>query len=87
MDVQQSIVIDGKKTRLYDGEFLGGNRDYKFIYTGERRNPKKGEYFLSGACPKAYEAFNDLDRPRPIAKKIKVKKIEQPIIKIEYELI
>ena len=31
-----------------------------FVRTGEFREPKAGEFFLSGAIPEAYKAPNDL---------------------------
>jgi len=34
---------------------------------GPKRCPKKGEYYLSGALPQAYEAFNDLSQEFHIA--------------------
>lgn len=33
---------------------------YKAINTGVFRNPKKGEYYLSGAIPEAFHAPNNL---------------------------
>lgn len=30
------------------------------VRSNEFRNPKKGEYFLSGCIPKAYKAYNDM---------------------------
>lgn len=40
------------------------------VATGEKRAPRKGEWFLSGATPEAYHATNDLSTPYPIAKLI-----------------
>ncbi len=31
-----------------------------FRWSGEKRSPKKGEFFLSGAIPEVYRAPNDL---------------------------
>lgn len=31
-----------------------------FVYSGQKRAPKKGEYFLSGAKPEVYLAHNDM---------------------------
>jgi hypothetical protein len=31
-----------------------------FQYSGQKRSPKKGEYYLSGAIPQVYQAPNDL---------------------------
>lgn len=38
--------------------------------TGEKRPPKKGEWFLSGAIVEAYYAPNDLTTPYHIARLI-----------------
>ena len=38
--------------------FLGGKRFFNL--SGEKRCPKKGEYYLSGAIPEVYQAPNDL---------------------------
>jgi hypothetical protein len=40
--------------------------------SGEFRNPKKGEYFLSGAIVEAYRANKDLLTPYHIAKIVSV---------------
>lgn len=37
------------------------------IWTGERRPPRKGEWYLSGAIIEAYMAPNDLSSPHAIA--------------------
>lgn len=41
-------------------------------YTGEKRKPKKGEWYLSGACVAGYRAMNDLSTEYHIAELIKV---------------
>ena len=43
------------------------------VKTGERRSPKRGEWFLSGAIIEAYKASNDLDSPYLIAKLVRVR--------------
>jgi hypothetical protein len=40
--------------------------------TGEFREPKKGEWYLSGAIVEAYKARNDLTTKYWIAKRVKV---------------
>lgn len=40
----------------------------KAIWSGEKRKPKKDEWFLSGAIPHAYQAPNDLSTVYHIAK-------------------
>ena len=42
----------------------------RFVKTDEFRNPKKGEFFLSGAIIEAYQAPNDLSSPYWIAKEV-----------------
>ena len=39
----------------------------KVVYTGEKRRPKKGEFFISGAIPTAYQAVADMDTVHCIA--------------------
>lgn len=41
-------------------------------YTGEKRPPLRGEWFLSGASVAAYRAPNDLSTPYHIAKLVRV---------------
>lgn len=42
------------------------NRD--FVWKGEFRPPKKGEFFISGANPAVYEATADIPLPYHIAR-------------------
>lgn len=42
--------------------------DIRAIKTGEFRNPKRDEWYLSGAIPSAYKAPNDLSTPFHILK-------------------
>jgi len=44
-----------------------------FQWTGEKRKPRKGEWFLFGAILKAYLAYNDLDFIYPIADPVSLK--------------
>lgn len=45
---------------IIDFDGLSGKWTWRLI---ERRPPKKGEYYLSGAIPTAYKAPNDLSTP------------------------
>ena len=56
-----------RKPKLYKGDVLCGKPVY-YVYAGEKRPPKKGEMFLSGAFVRAYEAPNDLTTPYMIAR-------------------
>lgn len=48
----------------YPGEFSFGRfRDVRFVWTGEKRAVKAGEWYLSGAVPTAYKARGPLDYP------------------------
>lgn len=42
--------------------------------TGEKRPPRKGEWYVSGAIPEGYKAPNDLSQPHVIAKLVQVEK-------------
>ena len=48
-------------------------RDVHAILTGERRPPRKGEWYLSGAIPEAYRAPNDLSTPYQICRLVKTR--------------
>lgn len=64
-----------KKLTLSDMYSLGSLRA---VFTGEYRNPKAGEWFLSGAKIEAYLAKKDLSTPYHIARlvRVEVKTIE-----------
>jgi hypothetical protein len=51
--------------KLYPGEqfFAIGSTRSLYVRTGEKRPPKQGEYYLSGAIPAAYRALHDLNDP------------------------
>ena len=42
------------------------------MWTGEKRAPRKGEWFLSGARIGAYHAFNDMSMVYHIARLVRV---------------
>ncbi len=50
-------------------KFLGWGtaKNLRARYTGEKRSPQKGEWYISGAIPEAYEAKNDLTNVYHIA--------------------
>ena len=58
----------GKKWDLPDVLRIGNTADHRHDgvmceYRVEVRCPKAGEYYLSGSCVEAYQAFFDLDYP------------------------
>jgi len=53
-------------------------------YTGEKRCPKKGEWYLSGAIIEGYRTPNDLSFPYYIGKLVKVKIVE--VMTVEEEV-
>lgn len=52
------------------------HRDARGVLTGEHREPKKGEWYLSGAIPTAYKARNDLSSKYGIVKLVKIERKE-----------
>ncbi len=50
-------------------------RDHRAVLTGEKRAPKKGEWYLSGAIPEAYRAPNDLSTAYHILALVKVRRV------------
>lgn len=55
-------------------------REVKAYRSGEFRNPKKGEWYISGAIPEAYQAKNDLSVPYLIARIVIVKEVTTYIL-------
>jgi hypothetical protein len=55
----ENFLIDDTGKKIY-GVMDRTVRNVRFKKTGERRAPKKGEWYLSGAEPHAYMAPNDL---------------------------
>ena len=52
----------------------GVNSRFRAIPTGEKRAPKKGEWYLSGAVVEGYRAANDLTTEYHIAKLVRVER-------------
>ena len=65
--------------RRFEYERFGVNNHalIRAVYTGEKRPPKQGEWYLSGAIVEAYRAPNDLSTPYHIAKLVKIQPIER----------
>lgn len=57
-------------------------RNKMAVWTGEKRPPRKGEWYLSGAIVEAYRAPNDLTTPFHIARVVTVK-IETAIREVQ----
>jgi len=53
---------------------IANRRIVKAVWTGEKRPPKKGEWYLSGAIIEAYRAKNDLSDTYPIATLVTIEK-------------
>lgn len=51
--------VEESMIKLYSGVMIQG-RVTRYCKTGEFREPRKGEYYLSGAIPTAYRAPADL---------------------------
>lgn len=45
--------------------------DIRAVWTGEKRKPRKGEWYLSGAIIEAYKSPNDLSTEFHIAKLVR----------------
>jgi len=52
-------------------------RSVRARWTGEKRGPKKGEWFLSGAVIEAYLAYNDMDTHFHIAELVRVREVRK----------
>jgi len=69
---KQIGLSDSERTHG-SSEFFGPYKTVRAQWTGEKRCPKKGEWFLSGAIVEAYLAKNDLSTPYHIAKLVRVR--------------
>lgn len=49
------------------------------VWTGEKRCPRKGEWYLSGAVIEAYRAPNDLNTPYHIARLVATETVTQRV--------
>jgi hypothetical protein len=58
--------------RFYSHSLGVGASKWRAVYTGEKRKPKKGEWFLSGNPVDAYKACADMDQVYHIARLVKV---------------
>lgn len=68
----------------YEYRCLAYPRNMRIQYTGEKRCPKKGEWYLSGAIVEGYLAPSNLSYPFHIGKLVKVKIVE--VVTVEEEL-
>jgi hypothetical protein len=63
----------GDNPSINERDSLG--RKLGAVYTGEKRPPRKGEWYLSGADVHAYRAPNDLTAAYCIARLVRVREV------------
>ena len=61
--------------RMPNHEYHVFRRSVKAKWTGEKRCPKQGEWYLSGSIIEAYRAPNDLPTPYHIARLVRTETI------------
>lgn len=49
-----------QKIRLTGNLFTDPTRLHYYVWTGEKRPPKKNEFYLSGAIPEVHRSFGDM---------------------------
>lgn len=60
-----------RRDATYPGEFVFGAPGRKrYRWNGEKRPPRKGEFYLSGSIITAYQARGDLSYPYHIAEEV-----------------
>lgn len=59
---------------------FGASKGYAAVWRGEYRNPKKGEWYLSGAVIEAYRAPNNLSSAYPIAAIVTIERQDDFVI-------
>ncbi len=71
------LLIQGQyrsqQLQIYPLADLSQPKDVQAIKTNEFRCPQKGEWYLSGAIPEAYQAKSDLQTPYHICKLVVTK--------------
>lgn len=75
-------LSEKEKEKFGVSNFTRETLDIKAIFSGEKRCPKKGEWYLSGAEVMAYRAPNDLTSVYHIAKLVKTKTTTKTTIEI-----
>jgi hypothetical protein len=71
------------KERFVSQSFGEGARRFAAVPTGEKRPPRRGEWYLSGGPIAAYRAPNDLDHPYHIAKLVRATTTTHTVTTIE----
>lgn len=66
--------LDPVMLRYLDLRGISRGLEIRGVSTGERRAPRKGEWFLSGAVPAVYLAANDLSMTYTICRLIVVQR-------------
>jgi len=61
------VIPERNAAKFYRGEGTKAGTVY-FVKNGEFREPRMGEYYLSGAIPFAYQARMDLSNPYHICR-------------------
>ena len=67
------FIAEEQQTLLQSAQPEGTKILIRALYTGEKRCPRKGEWFLSGSSIEAYQAKNDLGTEYHIARLALVK--------------
>lgn len=63
-------TVHGQRYFPQHGHTVVGAFTTWYEMTGEYRAPRKGEMYLSGAIPEAYEAYNDLDTAYHVLRRV-----------------
>jgi hypothetical protein len=70
----------GELYPVAEGPYRRAN-EFAALITGEFRNPLKGEYYLSGAIPEAWQAPNNLLTRYHICRIVRIEKRVEYIVK------
>ena len=69
-----------KKGDFFPLALIRGNKDYMVQYTGEYREPRAGEFFISGAIPEGYFCHMNISTKYHIAKRVKVREVRYFVV-------
>lgn len=69
---REALGIESQAPIGYESTPTSPGKKARAVATGEKRPPRKGEWYLSGAIVGAYRAPNDLSTPYQIARVVLV---------------
>jgi hypothetical protein len=74
-EIQAQVRSRRRMVQLPSLGYIGAGNPVRARWTGEKRPPRAGEWYLSGAVIEAYRAPNDLSTPFHIAELVETEEV------------